>query len=96
MTPPDAAKVKRVYRLKAYGHDNKECTHFVAVEDGDIVRCSDYDTLAQAAQEAGTALKALSDRHAGWEHGMGHCICEAHQQARAALEALAKSGVKIE
>jgi hypothetical protein len=66
--------------------------------DGSVTAISlqeQYNALEQAAQEAGTALKALSDRHAGWEHGMGHCVCEAHQQARAAIDALAKSGVKI-
>lgn len=65
-----------------------------------LLRCEDwlrewvgYDGGRRRAsvQELTEAMRLVSKRHEGWEHGFGPCVCEGHKKAR---ELLAKLGGK--
>lgn len=42
--------------------------------------------MAREIERLRDVLARLSNRHAGYEHAMGPCICEAHVEAREILE----------
>ena len=40
---------------------------------------------AQRIKDLEKVLYDLTQRHAGWEHSMGQCICEPHKEAQRLL-----------
>jgi len=90
MTPPDpAARLAEIRRIVEAGGllFNEEAVVLLAQLD---------KTLAPAAAPSGCgcreALRDLVSAHDGYRHGVGPCVCAAHEAARTALARCAGGG----